>query len=91
MTIVFEEKRKRSAAYDGIQPIGECSYTENDGTWNVEHTYVDEAYGGRGIARQLLNSVVDEARKRAVKIVPVCSYVVREFEKHPETYADVVK
>ena len=55
------------------------------------HTYVDKDYGGQGIAKKLLDCILDEARKRSIKIVPVCSYVVREFEKHPESYADVVK
>ncbi|MGP1458571.1 MAG: GNAT family N-acetyltransferase [Treponema sp.] len=91
MKIVFEEGRKQSAAYDGEKPVGNCTYEEENGVWRVEHTYVDKDYGGQGIAKKLLDCVLDEARKRSVKIVPVCSYVVREFEKHPEAYADVVK
>ena len=90
MDILFEESAKRSAAYDGEKNIGECTYVEEDGVWTLNHTAVDQAYGGQGIARKLLTCLVEEARKRSVKIIPVCSYVAREFEKHPDLYGDVL-
>lgn len=91
MDIIFEERAKRSAAYDGEKNIGECTYIEENGAWALNHTAVDQAYGGQGIARKLLSCLVEEARKRAVKIIPVCSYVAREFEKHSDLYSDVLK
>ena len=54
----FEENNNRSAAYDGDQEVGYCSYTLDGDVWVIEHTVVDPAYGGRGLARRLVDAVV---------------------------------
>ena len=41
------------------------------------HTGVRPAYEGRGIARRLVEKVIDAARAKQVKIVPVCPYAVK--------------
>lgn len=38
------------------------------------HTGVREAYEGKGIARKLVLKVIEAARAKGVKILPVCSY-----------------
>ena len=88
VSIVFEENANRSAAYDGEKHIGECEFTVSSGTWTITHTGVRPEYGGRGIARRLVERVIDEARARRVKIVPVCSYAVRVMESGE--YGDVL-
>lgn len=89
ITIVFEENANRSVAYDGGNQIGECEFTVSTGTWTITHTGVRPEYGGRGIARKLVESVIDEARARNVRIVPVCSYAVKVMESSEE-YRDVL-
>ena len=79
----------RSAAYDDGKIIGECTFSVEKNTWILSHTEVDPSYGGQGIAKRLLKSVVENALSRGGKIKPVCSYVVKEFERHPEEYAAV--
>ena len=86
--VVYEEKDRRSAAYEGGTLIGECDYEENGAVWTAYHTEVDPAYGGQGIAGRLVAAVAAAARERGAKIVPQCSYVRRLFETKPE-YADV--
>lgn len=53
----------------------------------ILHTVVDEAFQGRGVAKALLNAAAAHARENGLLICPVCSYVVKQFEK-PE-YDDV--
>ena len=53
ISVRFEENNNRSAAYDGDQEVGYCSYTLDGDVWVIEHTVVDPAYGGRGLARRL--------------------------------------
>ena len=43
---------------------------------------------GQNIAKQLLNKLADLAREENKKIIPVCSYVVAQFNKSNE-YDDV--
>ncbi len=53
---------------------GECEYQEKDNKWYIVHTGVREEYGGRGIAKLLVLKIIEEARKRNIKLVPICSY-----------------
>ena len=50
---------------------------------------VDEALRGQGMAGQLMQRAAEHLRAGGKKAVPVCSYAVAWFEKHPE-YADVL-
>lgn len=82
--IVFEETRKRTAAYDGEKCVGLCAYAEDGAVWTAYHTEVEPVYGGQGIAARLVDELVRAARERGVKIVPTCSYALRQFEKMTE-------
>lgn len=93
--VKFESGNNRAACYDADENsktvlVGECTFIDGDGTWNLNHTFVDKSYGGQGLAKKLLDCVVAEARLRHVKIIPTCSYVVREFSAHPELCKDLV-
>lgn len=57
--------------------------------WVFDHTYVPEKLRGQGIAKKLLDFAVGFAREKGMKVVPACSYVRAEFERHPERYADL--
>ena len=74
LTIVFDEANNQSLAFVGEQNVGECQYEIKDGIWYIMHTGVRPEFGGRGIARMLVDKVVEEANKRNVKVVPICSY-----------------
>ncbi|MCR5590316.1 MAG: GNAT family N-acetyltransferase [Lachnospiraceae bacterium] len=75
--VVFEEENFWSAAYDGDVLIGECDYTVNDGKWAIVHTEVVPEHGGKGIAKRLVFTVVEEAEKKGTGIIPVCSYAAK--------------
>ena len=47
----------------------------------VDHTHVDPALRGHGIARQLLDAAVAWARQTNTKISASCSYVVVQFAR----------
>lgn len=59
-----------------------------DGTITIDHTGVPPAYEGRGIAAKLVFKAIADAREQGFKIVPICSYVVAQFRRHPE-WADL--
>ena len=80
--IVFEEAERQAAAYDGDKMIGECQYNvDRTGKWVIMHTGVRPEYNGRGIARRLVEKVIEAARERDVTIIPVCSYAQRVMSK----------
>ncbi len=89
ITIVFEPDNKRAAAYDQDKLVGECTYSPSDTLWIIDHTEVDPSYGGQGIAANLVKAVADAARAAKVKVLPLCPYAKREFERKPE-YQDLL-
>jgi|TARA_R100000049_G_C1952168_1_gene100899 hypothetical protein len=46
------------------------------------HTLVPEAIGGRGVAGELVERLVADARKQDFMIRPDCSYVAKKFEEN---------
>ncbi len=54
----------------------------------ANHTWVDDSLRGQGVARQLLDVLVEFAREKNLKILPTCSYVEVMFRRD-ESFADV--
>ncbi|MBC2670294.1 GNAT family N-acetyltransferase [Novosphingobium piscinae] len=50
----------------------------------AEHTLVPRALEGRGIARRLVDALIEDARREGFRIEPQCSYVAAQFQRHPE-------
>lgn len=68
---------------------GEMTYMRRDpGTIIADHTGVPPQYRGQGIAEKLVATAMSDARDNNFRIVPVCSYVVAQFRRHPE-WADL--
>jgi len=61
-------------------------YTIKDNKIYVESTYTPPEYRGRGIAARLMEAVVEWARERGLKVVPVCSYSLYFFKNHEEAW-----
>ena len=71
----------KSVAYDDNKQIGECDFIENENTWNIVHTEVDNAYQGQGIARKLVECVIENAKKANKEIIADCSYAKIVLER----------
>lgn len=52
------------------------------------HTIVPPEIGGRGIAAELVNRLIADARKQGFRVVPQCWYVAKKFDENPE-WADL--
>ena len=89
VSIVFEENSNRSAAYKDEKLIGECEFSASEKMWVIAHTGVRPAYEGQGIARKLVESVIEAARTKKVKIVPLCPYA-KKMMAGKEEYKDVL-
>lgn len=48
------------------------------------HTEIDDSYSGQGMASQLVSEAMDDSAQAATTVVPVCPYVKRWLESHPE-------
>ncbi|MGX7328103.1 GNAT family N-acetyltransferase [Enterococcus bulliens] len=86
----FVNEANRIVIVEGKQEIGEITWAKEDGAMVINHTGVDTAHQGKGLAAQLVDRAVDLARSEGIKIVPICPYVKAKFEKD-EKYQDVWK
>lgn len=82
MNIVKEEGRFYIG--DKQSPDAFISYKNKDGVLFVNSTFVDDSLRGQGIAAKLVKELIDYAVENNFKIKPICSYVVKYFEKHSE-------
>lgn len=84
------ENGKRAYATDQDKVIGESSFSGSDKIWIIDHTEVDPDYSGQGIARKLVDRVVEEARAQDKKLTATCPYALKVFSESPEEYKDVL-
>jgi predicted GNAT family acetyltransferase len=68
----------------------EMTYGFADKVMTIDHTGVPPAFEGHGIAGQLVNRAIADARAEGFKIKPRCSYVVVAFKRHAAEWADVL-
>lgn len=68
--------------------VGYVDYVSEPYQVVLTHTVVHERFSGHGYAAQLVKAVLDDIRASGKQVVPVCSYVQRFIDKHPE-YADM--
>ncbi len=69
--------------------VGFVEYNVRGGRMILVHTEVDPAHTGQGLATALVQHALDDIRNRNLEIVPVCPFVERYIERHPE-YDDLV-
>ena len=87
---ILQEKGRFYIDNDG-KTVAEITYTTpNNEMFIIDHTFVDESLRGQNIGEQLVASVVALARQQERKIIPLCPFAKREFEKKA-SYADVWK
>ena len=79
--IKFEKENNKEVAYDNKTTIGECVFIENGEYWNIVHTEVSSLYQGQGIARKLVEKVIENAKLYDRKIIADCSYAKRIIER----------
>jgi predicted GNAT family acetyltransferase len=84
-----ENGRRHFFILEGEEEIGEMEISVSEKMLTVYHTEVAPKAEGKGLAKKLLAAMVNHARRNALKVIPLCSYVHAQFKRHPEEYADV--
>ena len=64
---------------------GEMTYTwAGEDKFIIDHTQVDEAFSGKGLAKKLVIAGVEYARKNSKKIIPLCSYAKATIDRNAD-------
>ena len=81
----------RIAYVQEVQLLAEATFPEfAPGVVNIDHTFVDEALRGQGVAAQMMERIARSLRETGRTAIPTCSYAKKWFGQHPE-YADVLR
>lgn len=68
---------------------GAAHYSVYEGSLVFDHTVIDEAYAGRGLAKVLARGALDDVRAHGHRIVPLCEFMAGFLAKNPE-YDDLI-
>lgn len=76
-------------AIDNGEKIGQIDFNINNGIMRITHTEVNGQYAGKGVAKELLNTAVEYARHKSIKIKPLCSYAAHVLQE--DSYKDILE
>ncbi|MFH9575773.1 GNAT family N-acetyltransferase [Streptomyces sp. NPDC017230] len=82
-----ERAAGRLEALAGGEAVGRIEYFVLDAPERAlvpVHTVVEPAHEGQGIAGSLARELYAVARREGVAVAPLCSYVVKWAERHPD-------
>ncbi|NLW52770.1 MAG: N-acetyltransferase [Tissierellia bacterium] len=89
--ILLKREDKAVKAYHEGKEVGEVTYSVGGDTLLIiDHTHVDESMKGQRLGNKMVYEVVQMARESGKKIIPLCPFAKKEFEKN-ESYKDVLK
>jgi predicted GNAT family acetyltransferase len=77
------ELSRFEASVNGLSCVAD--YRLVGDTMRMTHTGVPPSLRGRGIAARLVAAALAHARHEGLAIDPLCSYVQRYMQRHPET------
>lgn len=82
---IDDKKNGAFVVLDGEKKAGEMTYVwAGDDKMIIDHTEVDEAYGGQGLGKKALLALVEWIRNNNIKVIPLCPFAKAQFDKNQE-------
>jgi predicted GNAT family acetyltransferase len=82
-------QKGRFVIYENDEMAGEMTYVwAGNHKFIINHTEVEEKFGRRGFGKQLVMKAVEFARENDIKILPLCPFAKRIFDRD-KTIQDV--
>lgn len=88
LTVVDRPGSGRFEAVLGEEVLGHVEYQRTDDLVVITHTDVPRENEGRGIGSLLARAVLDDTRRRGLRALVTCPFVLAWIQRHPE-YADL--
>jgi len=83
------EEHRYEIAVDG-KVAGFIDYHDRGDRRALNHTEIDAAYVGQGLASIIVRTALDDIRARGLVVLPYCPFVRSYIDKHRDTYLDLV-
>jgi len=77
-----KEMNRFETDIDGYKAIIE--YSVKPGVLSLNHTEVPKELSGQGVASEMTEKVLLQIELRGLKVIPVCPFIKKYIEKHPE-------
>ena len=93
MEILINENESKGFAIDkeNGKKAGKMTYSITSGCFIIiDHTEVEPSFNGKGVGKQLLYKIVEMAREKNIKIMPLCPFANAMFQKTTDIQ-DVLK
>lgn len=90
--VTLEVNKRKTGAFilnEDKEQLGEMAVSISGSHLTVYHTEVAPAAEGKGLAKKMLQAMVDYARQNGLKVIPLCAYVHAQFKRHAQEYADL--
>ena len=74
-------KKGRFVIYENDEFAGEMTYVwAGEAKFIIDHTGVEEKFGGKGFGKKLVMKSVEYARQNNFKILPLCPFAKKVFD-----------
>ena len=83
------EQHRYEITVDG-NVAGFIDYHDRGERRALNHTEIDPAYEGQGLAGAITRAALDDIRARGKVVLPYCPYVRSFIDKHRDEYVDLV-
>ncbi|QQX76944.1 MULTISPECIES: GNAT family N-acetyltransferase [Aequorivita] len=77
-----KEENRFETDIDGHKAV--IAYSVQPGILSLNHTEVPDALSGQGVASEMTEKVLLQIELRGLKVVPVCPFIKKYIDKHPE-------
>ncbi|AXG71110.1 GCN5-related N-acetyl-transferase [Kordia sp. SMS9] len=78
-------KKGQFTLRENDQQIGKMTYTwAGESKFIIDHTEVDDNREGNGFGKKMVMEAVKFARENTIKILPLCPFAKRVFEKNKD-------
>lgn len=91
ITIKERDSKGFAIAQENGNTAGKMTYSIASADFIIiDHTEVDPQFKSKGVGKQLLYKIVEMAREKNIKILPLCPYANAMFKKRTDIQ-DVLK
>ena len=84
MEILIKEQASKGAAIAQVEEkkAGAMTYSiAGEQLIIIDHTEVEQEYNGLNLGKQMLYKIVEMAREKNIKIIPLCPFAAAMFKK----------